>query len=198
MKLERIDIEKKYSIIYIYPPWSYDESNHNRTDPNKSAEGHYNTVHIDELMEWDFSHICEKDCLMFMWIVSPNLDQAIDLGKAWGFEYKTIAFVWDKVRVVPGNYTMSQVELCLVFKKGKIPQPRGERNIHQYVISKSGKHSKKPDEIRDRIHQMFPLHKKIEIFARHTFDNWDVWGNEVDSSNDQRKGHGYLTDWFKK
>ena len=35
---------------------------------------------------------------------------------------------------------------------------------------------------------MFPTQKKIELFARkepelfeHTFEGWDVWGNEVDS-----------------
>ena len=83
-----------------------------------------------------------------MWATNPHLDQAIELGKAWGFAWATVAFVWDKVRVNPGFYTMSQCELCLVFKRGKIPSPRGARNIRQLVTAKREAHSQKPDEVR--------------------------------------------------
>jgi len=51
-----------------------------------------------------------------MWVTNPHLAQGIELGKAWGFEYKTVAFVWDKMVHNPGQYTMSYCELCLVFK----------------------------------------------------------------------------------
>lgn len=37
------------------------------------------------------------DCLLFMWTTGPQMANAIELGEAWGFEYKTIAFVWDKM-----------------------------------------------------------------------------------------------------
>ena len=89
-----------------------------------------------------------------MWSSSPHLDQAIELLKAWGFAYSTIAFVWDKQRVNPSFYTMSQCEICIVGKKGKIPQPRGVRNIRQFVSEMRGKHSAKPAEVRKRIELM--------------------------------------------
>ena len=87
MKIERIDLDEKFDIIYIDPPWAYDEINHNGNKSKKikktdvsfgnkpkviltgSANEHYNTVQIDDLKEWDFSHICSDDCLMFMWAV---------------------------------------------------------------------------------------------------------------------------------
>jgi N6-adenosine-specific RNA methylase IME4 len=100
--------------------------------------------------------------------------------KAWGFDYKTIAFVWDKQKTNPGYYTLSQVEICLVGKKGKFPTPRGSRKERQFLSEMRGVHSKKPDEIRQRITKMFPTQKKLELFARQTSDGWDVWGNEVD------------------
>ena len=115
-----------------------------------------------------------------MWSSSPHLDQAIELGKSWGFKYITIGFVWDKQAVNPSYYTMSQVEICLIFKKGKIPQPRGARNIRQLISIKRTRHSAKPTEVRDRITEMFPTQLKVEMFARERVEGWDSVGNEVD------------------
>jgi N6-adenosine-specific RNA methylase IME4 len=74
---------------------------------------------------------------------------------------------------------MSQCELCLVFKRGTIPQPRGMRNIRQLVQSKRTQHSEKPDEVRRRIQEMFPEQSKLELFARKQVKGWDVWGLEI-------------------
>ena len=67
----------------------------------------------------------------------------------------------------------------MVFKRGRIPQPRGARNIRQFISEKRTKHSKKPNEVRHRIEQMFPTQRKIELFAREFADGWDVWGLDV-------------------
>ena len=128
---------------------------------------------------WDIASISEEDCLLFMWSSSPHLDQAIQLGKAWGFQWATVAFVWDKQRPNPGFYTMSQCELCLVFRRGRIPQPRGARNMRQLVQVKRTRHSEKPDVVRERIEKMFPQQRKIELFARKRYQGWDAWGLEV-------------------
>ncbi len=128
---------------------------------------------------WDVASISEENCLLFMWSSSPHLDQAIQLGKAWGFQWATVAFVWDKQRPNPGFYTMSQCELCLVFRRGKIPQPRGARNMRQLVQVKRTRHSEKPDVVRERIEKMFPQQRKIELFARKRYQGWDAWGLEI-------------------
>ena len=114
-----------------------------------------------------------------MWVTNPHLAQGIELGKAWGFEYRTVAFVWDKMVHNPGQYTMSYCELCLVFKRGRIPKPRGARNIKQLIHSPRGEHSQKPLDVLKGIEKMFPTQDKIEIFARHKPANWDVWGLDV-------------------
>ena len=51
-----------------------------------------------------------------------------------------------------------------------------------FLSEKRTKHSAKPNEIRNRIFQMFPTQNKIELFAREKHEGWDVWGNEVESS----------------
>jgi len=172
----------KYQIIYADPPWDYKGQRQHAGAGKKDTGGaleHYPTLTLSELKELDIAAFTDKDCLIFMWATSPHLDQAIDLMKSWGFKWATVGFVWDKERVNPGFYTMSQCELCLIGKKGKIPQPRGARNIRQLVTSLREKHSKKPDEVRKRIDLMFPTQNKIELFARERYDGWDAWGNEV-------------------
>ncbi len=178
--LEAHKVSKKYSIIYADPPWDYGgQTQHNKVKSSGGADKHYPCMKLRQLKMMKVKEITEDDCLLFLWSTSPHLDQSIELMKAWGFDYKTIGFVWNKERVNPGFYTMSQVEVCLIGKKGKIPSPRGKRNIRQYLKQMRGKHSSKPNEVRKRIEEMFPSQSKVELFARSTSGGWDSWGNEA-------------------
>ena len=80
----------------------------------------------------------------------------------------------------PGKYTLSNCELCLLFKHGRIPTPRGARNIHQLVRVPRGKHSEKPKEVMKGIEAMFPHHERIELFARKKVEGWNNWGLHLD------------------
>lgn len=173
--------DKRYHILYADPPWFYNQKqfDKDRGKPTSAAEFHYPTVRVETMAEWDIPSICEDDCLLYMWATSPLLKDALFLGEAWGFEYKTIVFVWDKLSKNSGNYTMSNCEVVLLFKKGRIPKPRGARNVQQLHAHKSRRHSEKPDLFRKLIEMMFPTQSKIELFARQRFEGWDVWGNEV-------------------
>lgn len=184
--------DKKYDIIYADPPWAYERrmkgANHKVWD--QGAHLHYPTMSMEELSELPIHDIINKDCLLFLWVISPKMPDCIKVEESWGFKYITIAFVWHKnAPPVAGNYTMSSCEICLVFKHGKIPQPRGKRNVQQlleepeFLKIKRGKHSVKPKQIKERITQMFPIQSKIELFARPDWTDygrgWDFWGNEV-------------------
>ena len=174
-----------YEIIYCDPPWDYKGQTQHNGKGGKDTGGattHYGCMKLPELKLLNVPNICFDDCLMFMWSSSPHLDQAIDLLKSWGFKYATIAFIWDKKKVNPGFYTMSQCEIVLVGKRGKIPQPRGARNIRQFLSEMRGKHSVKPSEVRTRIEEMFPTQKKLEMFARESTEGWDVFGDELEDS----------------
>lgn len=174
--------QKTYSIIYTDPPWFYEQKMQ-----GSKATDHYPTMKTEDICKLLVQDISNNDCLLFMWASSPLVPDAMQVGKAWGFQYTTIGFIWDKRELVPGHYTMSQCELCLIFKKGKIPQPRGIRNARQFLSVRRSKHSAKPPEIRDRIKAMFPEQNRIELFARKPenvlfeadFDGWDVWGLEA-------------------
>lgn len=186
---------QKYDVIYADPPWDYggkmqyDKSSMKSENVGfkkdifiSAANFKYPTLKIKDLKELDVSSISANDCLLFMWTTGPQMANSIELGQSWGFEYKTIAFVWDKQVHNPGRYTLSQTEFVLAFKKGKFPQPRGARNVRQLISAHRGIHSEKPEAVIEGITKMFPTQKKIELFARKNYDGWDNWGLEIPDS----------------
>ena len=184
--------DQKFEIIYADPPWDYGgKTQYDKTvikSENKgfhkniflsAAEFKYPTVKLKQLKLLDVKSITANDSILFMWATAPHMKNAIELGEAWGFEYKTVAFVWDKLVHNPSHYTLSQTEYVLAFKHGKFPQPRGARNVRQLVQVHRGKHSEKPFEVMDRITKMFPNQSKIELFARRKNEGWESWGLDV-------------------
>lgn len=183
---------EKFDIIYADPPWDYngklqfDKSSKDKDNIDlskkifiSSAGFKYPTLKTSEMKNIPIYEIAKDDCLLFMWTTNPHLSQAIELGSAWKFEYRTVAFVWDKMKHNPGKYTLSNCELCLLFKRGKIPQPRGARNVQQLIRVPRTEHSAKPIEVLKAIEAMFPTQNRIELFARKKMDGWSVWGLDV-------------------
>lgn len=183
---------KKYQIIYADPPWEYDSGRcltpESLLSGNNQTPYHY--MSVEQICMLPIYKITDDDCLLFLWTTGPKLNIAPKVITSWGFEYSTVAFVWEKEETNPGYYTLSSTEFCLVGKKkkGKIPQPRGARNIRQFLSEKRRKHSQKPDTIRERIDLMFPTQSKIELFARKKIPGWDVWGKEVESDIELQRG----------
>lgn len=186
---------KKYQVIYADPPWDYggkmqyDKSSVKDLNIGfkknifiSSAAFKYPTLNLKDLLKLDVGSLSEKDCLLFMWTTGPQLSNSILLGEGWGFDYKTVAFVWNKMVHNPGRYTLSQTEFVLAFKKGKFPTPRGARNIRQLIESPRTSHSEKPIQVIEGITKMFPTQTKIELFARKNYLGWDNWGLEIPDS----------------
>ena len=186
---------KKYDVIYADPPWDYGgkmqydksciKTENIGFEKNvfiSSASFKYPTLKLKELKQLDVPSISADDCILFMWTTGPQFANSIELGESWGFEYKTVAFVWDKQVHNPGRYTLSQTEFVLAFKKGKFPNPRGARNVRQLISSHRGKHSEKPEMVIEGITKMFPQQSKIELFARNNYYGWDNWGLEIPDS----------------
>lgn len=151
---------------------------------------HYNTMSIEDIKSLPISQIASDDCALFLWVTFPCLREGIDTIKAWGFEYKTTAFVWvkqnkksDSLFWGMGYWTRSNVEICLLATKGK--PKRVSASVHQVVISHIEEHSRKPSEIHDRIVELMGADtRKIELFARRKTPGFDVWGNEVECDID--------------
>ena len=59
---------------------------------------------IEKLCALPVSEIAEKDCALFLWATFPQLKEALQLIKTWGFQYKTVAFVWLKTNKKAGTW----------------------------------------------------------------------------------------------
>ena len=180
---------KKYQIIYADPAWEY------KSDPNSKrgiwglAQNHYSTMSVDEIKKLPIEKIAHDNSMLFLWCTFPNLQEGLDVVKAWGFEYKTVAFVWikrDKSTFRPkkyglGWYTRSNAEIVLLGRKGKFD--RQSRKVQQIIDSPIREHSKKPDVVRQRIIQLCGDLPRIELFARTKVHGWDVVGNDPKLDN---------------
>jgi len=183
-------LDKKYKIIYADPPWSYYNDKTAKPDCT-TVKGMrrppYSVMGSEDIMKLPIENIADSDCILFIWTTDYHLERCIRVINSWGFNYKTIGFAWQKLNkkgdpvCFMGAYTMkSGIEMCLLATKGDNAHKFVKKhNIRALVKSPRLHHSKKPDEIRDRIVNLVGDIPRIELFARNTTEGWDTWGNEV-------------------
>lgn len=173
---------KKYNIIYADPPWRYQDK------CRGNAEDHYKTMSLEEIKNLPIEKIASKDCVLFLWATYPMLGEALEVIKAWGFTYKSIAFQWVKLTKNNkyffglGRWTRGNTEPCLLAVRGK--PKRIDNSVFQLVLSQIRKHSQKPDRVRYLIVKLMGDLPRIELFARQKFNGWDIWGNELHNDID--------------
>lgn len=157
---------------------------------------HYQTMDVDSLQSLPVKDLAAKDCILLLWAVDSMIPEALALGAAWGFTYKTVGFYWAKMRregstrhllhdepahklfpIGTGYWTRANPEQCLLFTRGK--PKRKSAAVRKLVMSPRREHSRKPDEIYDRIEQLCDG-PYLELFARTQRPGWSSWGNEVD------------------
>jgi len=195
---EKHKINKKYQIIYADPPWHYSsgirsskkkQGKYLYYTPDTTVGTNYPTMTKEQLKNLPVADIAADDCILFMWTTDSHLPIALEVINAWGFRYKTIGFIWNKKEksgkqvCYYGKYTMKGSEICLLATRGKIHSYIKSHKVRQLVeaIRDRTQHSKKPDEVRNRIVELMGDLPRIELFAREAPEGWDVWGNEVES-----------------
>lgn len=192
---------KKYQVVYADPPWKFHlspdkaytskqkfDENGKQYYPALDIENHYPSMTESEISALPIKDLIDKDAACFMWTTDTHMPQALEIMKAWGFTYKTVAFVWEK-QTSKGNpvsllspWIHKTYEICLLGTKGAMMKYKKDNTIRQMVKVQRGKHSAKPQEVADRIVRMFPDCARIELFARDAKPGWDVWGNEIQNT----------------
>ncbi|WP_225182131.1 MT-A70 family methyltransferase [Pectobacterium aroidearum] len=84
----------------------------------------------------------------------------------------------DQTRMNGGNYTRANTEDALIAVRGKGLE-RLDASVKQVVYAPLGKHSAKPDEVRERLNRLYGMVNRIELFARQSIADWDTWGNQA-------------------
>ena len=170
--------DKKYNIIYADPAWKYFESG------NKNQSLHYNTMTIEEICKLPVKDIADKDCILFLWVTFPILQECFKVMESWGFEYSTCGFNWIKKNKNAdsnffgcGSWTRANSELCLIATKGSIT--RLDATISQVIETPIEEHSKKPVIVYDLIEKLVGKLPRIELFCRQPHEGWDCFGNEI-------------------
>jgi N6-adenosine-specific RNA methylase IME4 len=181
---------KKYQIIYADPPWSYyndSTANPDCTTVRGMRRPPYKVMSTNAIKHLPIEKIADKNAILFIWTTDYHLRKCMDVIESWGFEYKTVAFAWQKKNkqgksvCFMGAYTMkSGIELCLLATRGRDAHRLVKKhNVRALIETQRLVHSQKPDDARNRIVELLGDLPRIELFAREKKDGWDVWGDEI-------------------
>jgi len=171
----------KYSVIYADPPWRYDDGGMQ----HGGVDHQYPTMDLDEIKELPINKISADPCVLLLWATFPKLPEALEVIKAWGFTYRTLGFSWIKTNAdgTPffgvGYYAKSNCEVCLLSVKGDAHSLVKSNSVSSVVMAQRGEHSQKPDEVRNRIVELFGDIPRIELFSRNAVSGWACWGDQV-------------------
>ena len=150
----------------------------------KSADRHYGTLTHGQIANLLSDNIkLADDCVLFLWVTDPMLPRGLELIERMGFTYKTVAFTWCKKtrhgrdHVGMGYYTRANPEMCLLATRGKV-LPRKSKSVRQLIVSPVREHSRKPDEVYERIEALFDG-PYLEMFARTQREGWTAMGDEI-------------------
>ncbi|WP_217358049.1 MT-A70 family methyltransferase [Alteromonas pelagimontana] len=176
----------KYEIIYADPPWSF---NNKKTGGSMTsgAASQYDVMTLEQMKQLPVPDLCADNCVLIMWWVGSQPQEALDLCNAWGFTLKNMnGFVWNKLtrnqnpHFGMGFWTRAGSESAIIATRGK-PKPvsHSVRAVHSAVV---GKHSEKPSAFRNKAVELCGDVPRLEMFARTQTPGWDVFGNQVDNS----------------
>ena len=80
----------EYQVIYADPPWSYRDK---ASAGKRGACYKYMVTDTDSICRLQVREIAAANSACFMWATFPMLADALRVMRAWGYEYKTAAFV---------------------------------------------------------------------------------------------------------
>jgi N6-adenosine-specific RNA methylase IME4 len=172
---------RRFGVIYADPPWEFKA--YSGKGKVRSAERHYDTKSLADICSLPaVKDLAADNCALFLWAVWPELPGALEVVKAWGFEYKTCGFLWVKQNKISeglhtgmGYWTRANTEPCLLAIRGA--PTRLAMDVHQVVMEPVGAHSQKP-KLHERIQKLVPG-DYLELFGREPVPGWHVWGNEL-------------------
>jgi len=173
-------------VVYLDPPWKFEVWSRDRVRDlrgNRAAERHYETMTFAEIQAMPVGHLLRGDGVLFMWILDTQMDRALELIRGWGLVYKKIGFIWVKEcrngapYLSTGYWSRNGAELCLMASTGA--PTRLDKGVPQVLHAIPNEHSRKPEEVADRIERLVPG-PYCELFARRRRPGWTCWGKELD------------------
>ncbi|UZV40781.1 putative adenine-specific DNA-methyltransferase [Erwinia phage Stean] len=194
-----------YQLIYADPCWSYDNKGTRAKADNHYPT--MTLEQLKRLPVWDLAAadcvlamwwvgpmerearaLAEawgfkvRNMKLFTWaklnqMAERDITKALATGKVPDFD-AFMQLLNDKTKMGLGNYSRANSEDVLVAVRGAGLE-RLAGNVKQMVYAPIGRHSAKPDEVRQRLDRLYgPDVSRIELFSRGDAAGWHHWGNE--------------------
>lgn len=162
--------DKKFTTLYIDPPWSY-----NNSGTRGAAKKHYPCMTIKEIKNLPVNELSNDNSHLHLWTTKDFIFDAKNILEHWGFKYKSM-LVWVKPQMGMGNYWRVSHEILLFGMKGKLPfQVRDKKS---WIKCSRMKHSQKPNVVREMIEEVSPG-PYLEMFGTKDIEDWVVFGSGV-------------------
>jgi N6-adenosine-specific RNA methylase IME4 len=185
-----------YRAVLMDVPWKFLVRSEKGMD--RSPENHYSTMTLEQIKALPIRDLIHpKGTVMYFWVIDTHVQMAFDVLRAYGFAYKTVGFYWAKTnrdgsfftgmgfwtRANPEHAyeayfgeTEQEVERAFLATVGN-PKRTG-KDVRRLIVSPRREHSRKPDEIYERIEALTDG-PYLELFARQHRPGWSQWGDEI-------------------
>ena len=164
-------LKGKFRTIVIDPPWQY-------SGAPERVRPVYATMTQKELLALPVFSWADDPAHLYLWSTNANLRDALELMKAWGFEFKTM-ITWVKPSFGMGSYFRTSTEHVLFGVCGHLLTR--VRNIGTHFTAPKASHSEKPDYFYQLVKRAsYP--PCVDVFARKKRSGWSAWGNEMDEA----------------
>jgi N6-adenosine-specific RNA methylase IME4 len=181
---------KRFRVILADPPWKF--RTWSKRGLKRSPDRHYRTMTLKQIKALPIAELAAKDAVLLLWATWPHLQQALEVIEAWGFTYKTCAFVYIKqtarggLHWGTGYWTRANSEPCLLATRGH--PKRKHADVHQVILAPRREHSRKPADVYERTERLL-RGPYLELFARERRPRWRAWGNELGKFGGTSQNH---------
>jgi N6-adenosine-specific RNA methylase IME4 len=180
-------MSEPFRVVTADPAWRFGD----RLPGKKRGAGkNYMTMSVDEIKAMKLPPIADV-AILFLWRVSAMVEEAYQVGRAWGFEPKS-EIVWQKLSktlkpwIGMGRYVRAAHETCIIMTRGptkdvqKMIRSRSIRSRFAAAVPVDARgryvHSGKPEEFYDLVEQL--VHGPyVELFARRARPGWHCIGD---------------------
>jgi len=108
----------KFDLIVADCPWGFSDGL-TMSAVKRGAESQYKTLTIEQLKSIPVADVAADNCVLAFWVVGSQLQEGMDVMKAWGFR-QTQTWVWVKTKQVPLEDMIGDIKKRWKEMKGKV------------------------------------------------------------------------------
>ena len=125
---ESIPPVPKFRTIVADPPW---QKNQSAGGSYGGAIKYYDLMSLERVKDMPVAKLADDNAHLYLWVTNSNIDEGLEVVKAWGFRYITM-FHWIKPKLGVGNYLRNASETCIFAVRGKL-QPKCRNQINWLI-----------------------------------------------------------------